>query len=302
MRKIVFILSALCLLTVSACQEKGKNEADSVQTTVKADSIQTEPAVSEWAFDTLSVKKKVHLNDDPTKNAMSVDLSFQYPISCPDKAILPTLQASFCKIFLNDANITISNPKKAFDKELSNFIAEAKGLAADWDGDGDDSDTRFSYFELSKWSFVSYQSKYLLSVSSTFGSYTGGAHGSYHLSITNIDTRDGKIITEADFFKNNYSEKLAKLIQSKVEARNASINEDDHISLLVEISEIKPNNNFCFEGKNLVFIYNQYEIAPYVQGPVPIEIPLKEIKSLVKDKYLPIIESIEQEQTKITTK
>jgi Protein of unknown function (DUF3298) len=42
------------------------------------------------------------------------------------------------------------------------------------------------------------------------------------------------------------------------------------------------NENFGLTDKALLFEYNVYEIAPYVMGPTTVEIPLAEIRDLLR--------------------
>jgi hypothetical protein len=43
------------------------------------------------------------------------------------------------------------------------------------------------------------------------------------------------------------------------------------------------NNNFLVDPEGLTFLYNAYEIAPYVMGPIELKIPHSSIQKLIKE-------------------
>lgn len=108
--------------------------------------------------------------------------------------------------------------------------------------------------------------------------YTGGAHGYGSTSFLNIDPKTGNNLSREDLFKNksdltNFAE--AKFREQQKIAENESINatgywfEDDKFYLPESVG---------FTKDSLIFIYNQYDIASYADGPIELKIAIKEAK------------------------
>ncbi|MES2799361.1 MAG: RsiV family protein [Bacteroidota bacterium] len=111
--------------------------------------------------------------------------------------------------------------------------------------------------------------------------YTGGAHGSVNSMHTLVSKSTGKELKLEDVFQN--VKKLELIAEDYFRAQNEMSQEDNFEEAGYWFEEgFKLNNNFYFSEKNLVFQYNQYEIAPYVMGMPSIEIPISKIKSLLK--------------------
>jgi len=114
--------------------------------------------------------------------------------------------------------------------------------------------------------------------------YTGGAHGNGAANTYIFDKKKGKELQLVDFFSNTteitaiaetYFRKLYEL------APEADLNE---AGFWFENGIFYLNNNFSIVGENIVFLYNSYEIAPYAGGQTILEIPIEEIKHLIKVK------------------
>lgn len=249
------------------------------------------PLAEAWNFDTLVFDKRIHIDNDTTKAGMKVGVSFVYPVSSPENIDLRKVQQTFSKIFTNKKNFS-GTIKEAFDTIVNNYVSNAIEYGKDWEEE-DNEFISFSNFEENTETSVDHVSRYVITVSSGGYSYLGGAHGMYGIGYDNIDLRDGDIIDENKLFNPEYESKLAELIQDVVTERNNSSNEDGHIMLLVEIPEIKSNDNFILSDEGIVYIYNQYEISPYVQGIVEITVPYDKVKPLIKNKYIEVIEDIQ---------
>lgn len=282
---------AILLATLSFSCKGEKKSVDKPESTIG----DTLPIVSDdetpWLFDSLSVDKKVHIDDDPSKKAMSILVSVLYPKAAPAGVDLPAVQKTIAHII--DPEHKPATIKSAFDNTVREYTDDAHSYGKEWEEEGNQF-INFSSYEQEVWTSVLFVSPDLITVSTAKSFFLGGAHGGHSLKQDNISTKDGHLIKEDQLFKSEYKPKLAKLIQNEVTRLNQSANEDDHLSLLVELDEIEPNGNFYFDTKGIIYIYNQYEITPYVQGIVEIHISLDKIKPLINDVYLPIINTIGQ--------
>lgn len=122
--------------------------------------------------------------------------------------------------------------------------------------------------------------------------YGGGAHGLTTEAGFTFRKSDGKQIA---LLKSTNSPKLAKLIKEGVR-RHFSDGPDKPLSdkELLEFlfaSEVSALNNLPLPGNSpylsdtgMVFLYTQYEIAPYSSGIITFEIPFKDIKPFMTDE------------------
>ncbi|MDH6308994.1 hypothetical protein M2451_001548 [Dysgonomonas sp. PFB1-18] len=277
--KSTFILFLATVFLATSCNSK-KTESSSGDT---------------WKFDSLTVDKRVHINNDVTKDGMLIKFNFVYPTSVPESLNLKEVQNIFACI-ITGKNDFQGTPQEAFDQALTKSTADAEELAKDM-GNEDLEYTHFSNFELMRSSEISMDAKDVITVAVSDYSYTGGAHGMHGTSYRNIDKRSGTLIKEDQLFKPGYADKLAILIQNEIERRNnaESKNEVEAIPLLEDVKDVKPNGNFYFTKDGVTYAYNIYEISPYSQGIVEITIPHEQITPLVNDQYLQVIDNLKQE-------
>ncbi len=284
-KTLISIFISLCAILFS-CRNESKSSYIP-KSTIRDTLPLLSDAKAAWKFDSLLVDKKVHINDDPKKKGMSISVYLSYPISSPSEVNLGAVQKTIAQLF--DTRHKPATIKAAFDNVVKDYTDDAHNYGKDWEDENNEF-IDFSNYEQHTSTSVDYVSPHIVTISTAQSSYLGGAHGSYHIKYYNIATQDGNLITEEQLFKTGYKPKLAQFIQAEVERRNESPNEDDHISLLVETNEIVPNANFYFDKNEIIYVFNQYEIAPYVQGVIEIGIPIKKIKLWVNDKYLPMLD------------
>ncbi len=106
--------------------------------------------------------------------------------------------------------------------------------------------------------------------------FTGGAHGYGTTSFMNIDPKTGEELTSKELFKNSerftaFAEKKFRA-QQKIEQNN-SINEN---GFWFENDKFYLPESVGFTQDSLIFVYNQYDIASYADGPIELKIALKE--------------------------
>lgn len=116
----------------------------------------------------------------------------------------------------------------------------------------------------------------IISYTMTKYSYTGGAHGMTSVTSLNFDTRTGSLLSEADFFKEGYRSVLSDLLSRHLPG---SLESPEDTSMLF-VREIEPNGNFRVSEEGVTYIYNQYEIAPYVMGAIQVTVPWNELEGI----------------------
>lgn len=100
----------------------------------------------------------------------------------------------------------------------------------------------------------------------------GAAHGGYNTTYVNYSILKGEILKLEDIFKPGYQSELLPLIRRGIEEQN--------LSLLVDLEEIDIPSDFRITTHTIEFIYSLYEIAPYSEGEIRVELPRYEIDDL----------------------
>ena len=118
----------------------------------------------------------------------------------------------------------------------------------------------------------------ILSYTVTKYTYTGGAHGMTSETTLNFDTDNGSLIGETELFQDGYEERLSTLLSLHLPE---ALQEPGDTAMLFT-RDIRPNGNFKVSEAGVTYIYNQYEIGPYVLGAVEVTVPWEELKDLLR--------------------
>ena len=113
--------------------------------------------------------------------------------------------------------------------------------------------------------------------------YTGGAHGYGTASFINFDPKTGNELTADELFKNKkdftvFAEK--KFRQQQKIGPDQSINDP---GFWFENNVFHLPNSVGFTQDSLIFVYNQYDIASYADGPIELKIALNEAEPFLKN-------------------
>ncbi|WP_310993310.1 DUF3298 and DUF4163 domain-containing protein [Aequorivita marina] len=106
--------------------------------------------------------------------------------------------------------------------------------------------------------------------------YTGGAHGYGTTSFLNIDPETGNELTQNQLFVNK--EELTNFAEKKFR-KQQHIGDEESINATgywFEDDKFYLPESTGFTKDSLIFIYNQYDIASYADGPIELKIALKE--------------------------
>lgn len=265
MKNIGFICFAI-LVVVTSCRNP------------KSDSLGQES--NKWKFDKLSTEKIIHIDNDSTKPGMKVSLEFNYPSAYENDTLLGYVQNVFLEAFGGKDYLNMK-PKDAFEKLEKVYIDQAIDYAKDAADDGPDF-TEY-YQTISTAIADTSNTKYYITARTQLHQYTGGAHGMHNITFYNADTRTGDLITEDKLFKPGSKETLTKVIKELLEAK-ANSGKDDAITLL-EPESIASNGNFYFTKTGVIYVYNTYEVAPYSDGLIEVEIAYERVKDIIAPNY-----------------
>ena len=114
--------------------------------------------------------------------------------------------------------------------------------------------------------------------------YTGGAHGNYSLQFLNFNPVTGDVVKLSDLFAADYEETLNKLaLRSFQDARNIPAGADLAAEGFSFADDRYYNpDNFAILKDQMLFYFNNYEIAPYSAGPTTIAIQLEELEGILR--------------------
>ena len=115
----------------------------------------------------------------------------------------------------------------------------------------------------------------IISVKTEHYTFTGGAHGNSTTNFLNFDPLTGALLTKNSLLKNKkeFTDLAEKLFREK-----NSIPSSENINstgFWFENDKFFLPNAIGITESSLLFIYNQYEIASYANGPITLEIPLE---------------------------
>lgn len=117
---------------------------------------------------------------------------------------------------------------------------------------------------------ISYNERDIISITSTYYQYTGGAHGTTLTETLNINTRTGEKIELKDFFKQGVDYK--KVITEEVKKQMTGDNKF-YPNAAAELKMVSDDQSFYIEEGNIIIYYQPYEIAPYAAGICEFKIP-----------------------------
>jgi len=136
---------------------------------------------------------------------------------------------------------------------------------------------------------VLYQSPRLLSLSISEYSDMGGAHGQGYIGYHVFDIIEERWLALEDLFEEDSMEGVTSMGEyyfrmSKGMMEGESLEE---AGFWFDDNQFYLSRNFAISGNDLLFYYNNYEIAPYSTGPTELSIPLLDLSIWLKEAYQP---------------
>lgn len=220
-------------------------------------------------------EKETFLLAEGSDAALEMDLKIEYPVSGLKKQALDNLTGALtANIFGEEyAGMDITEAVGAYKNDkASDYRTACLPLAKENEGIPTASLDWSDYVT----GAVAGCHKNILSYSITKYSFTGGAHGMTAETALNFDMKTGNLLTESDFFKEGYKDRLPGLLSSHL----AESLENPSDTSMLFTQEIGPNGNFAIGEKGVTYIYNQYEIGPYVMGAIRVTVPWEELEGL----------------------
>ena len=272
----------------SACGHRASTEAAADADSVSVDSVKVEATDSSELKSLIDVETVKFEKNDSTAE---VSVLVQWPTT-GEKVIVDSLRRHICDLLGDDF---IDGPKAI--QKYGQALFESQ--QADWHSVYDDMepDARMGAFSKTHSITMLTQTKQYVTYYYETYQYGGGAHG--YLTQVGFTFRksDGRQIP---LLKNTNSPKLAKIIKEGVrrhfsERPDKPLSDQELLDFLFaeEVSALNnlplPGNSPYLSDTGMVFLYTQYEIAPYSSGIITFEIPFKDILPFMTDEAKALI-------------
>ncbi len=275
MKYLGFFLSITFLTALSCCSGCKKNVAN---------------VDNDITFDSIQIKETYHMFNDTLKPSCNLQINFVFPANCQNKNILKSIQSIFVSKFFGD-NFSEKTPQEAIEEYKNQYVEGYKQFEQEFNKNSKESESAdeelgmsFSYYENSHNS-IFFNENNILSFSVYFENYTGGAHGSHRLYGYAIDLNTGNLISESDIFCESCYDEIATIIAQKIARQNnvSDVKELENLGYM-GLEGMSPNGNFLINKKGITYIFNEYEIAPYVMGRTEVLLPFDEINIYMNKK------------------
>lgn len=106
------------------------------------------------------------------------------------------------------------------------------------------------------------------------------AHGNRSAGYVNYSLEDNRILSLGDIMVPGYEARLTKLVRNALREKG--------VQLLGNLKNVPLSQEFAMTSTGLVFSYDPYEIAPYSEGIVEVELSQESVMPLLNDtgRYL----------------
>ncbi len=170
--------------------------------------------------------------------------------------------------------------------EFESDAEEAKKMAEE-DGGDDDSEFYSPQYSLDYSVMVSRADESMFSLALSEYSFMGGAHGGTYVHGVNFDTKTGELIdnTEFDDTADSVKEYILKDIDDSGKEAEDMLFPEYKDTIDSMFSDGMKNGAFWFDGRGMIYAFQQYDIAPYASGILMFDIPYKEMKGF-PEKYV----------------
>lgn len=268
----------------SACGHRASTEATADADSVSVDSIDSAKVEAPAEDDSYIEVETVKF--EKSDSMAEVSVLVQWPTT-GDKVILDSLKKHICDLLGDDF---IDGPKAI--KQYGQNLFESQ--QEDWHSVCDEmepGDRMGAFSKTHDITMLAQTKTYVTYFYETYH-YGGGAHG--YLTQVGFTFRksDGRQIP---LLKNTNSPKLSKIIKEGVrrhfsERPDKPLSDDELLEFLFtdEKSVLNhlplPGNAPYLSDTGMVFLYTQYEIAPYSSGIIKFEVPFKDIRPFMTDE------------------
>lgn len=185
-------------------------------------------------------------------------------------------------------SIALTNPAQVLHSPVDSFFSEYNNLKRNMRNSTAGEIPAIFNWESDLDMKIIWNAGSIVSVAFQSYQYTGGAHGLSNTLLNVFDLKENKTLTMNDIFKPGYEKELQQALEEDLREQydipaNAPLNGNHGILFDKHLALTK---NFYLTGKGIGFIYNPYEVAPYVAGQINLYIPFSKIANIIQPAYL----------------
>lgn len=237
-------------------------------------------------YDTVSVAKVYHLDNDPEKPSCSLTINYLFPVKYEDENILSKMQNELNFALMEDEKYEKLTPTEAVNKYVEDYIENYKQDASeqfpDWAASGDPED----YYSYTKTldTKILFDKAGLVSYLISSEDSRGGANSStsYRNIVINLET--GAAMYEKDIYIPDYKAFLNDLLIKKiVEQNNVQEAEDLLMYGYWGIEDLTSSNNFSIDDNGITYIFNPGEYSAPTLGEIKVFLSYSEIRLILKE-------------------
>lgn len=285
-KQIIGVLVFLLAISLCACG-KGESAVQPPSKNMEQNAVNKANEANEVNEGEIDVQieteaQKYLLEDGKT---LGLDYSAQKPV------VTITGNEGASKAINDDIEMIYQSFKEGGDKAagimgIDETLEEAQKYWTIMKEDG--SENEFAGYVLYREVWPAAQNDKVLSLVYEEYTYLGGAHGGSFRFATNYDSQTGNRILLEDLMVDPASFTqfcTNKMIEMSTGPRyeNGEIWFEDYKE---NIPALVSDGSWYFSDEGLVFIANEYALAPYAAGIIEFTIPYSELQGVVKDQYL----------------
>ena len=249
-------------------------------------------------FDNITLEESRHLFADESKPQADLKINYSFVKESSDEKMKDSINHLLQGLVFGE-NFTSQTPQQVVrlyaDSYFSSYLKDLEPMYSKESVEmGEEPNVTWYSYEHETETKVEYYNKHLLTYRFYMEEYTGGAHPVSFTYFQNIDLRTLKQIELNDLLIGEYDEELTELLISQLmKDIGASTQEELEELGYGTTAEIIPTENFKLTPGGISFLYNIYEIAPYVIGPVEIDLSFQQLEPILNTEYM-IVKELRQ--------
>lgn len=246
---------------------------------------QNNEAPNDVVYDTISVSKVYHIDNDTIKPSCSLDIQYTYPVKYDDAEILKLVQSELNFVLMEDEKYEKLSPVDAVNEYVEDYIAnykrEVEEQYPEWQKSGEAGD----YFSYQKTlaSEVMFNKAGVISYQIVSTDDKGGANSSrfYRNVVFNLETGDR--IQEKDIFLAGYKDVLNALIIRDIMEQNKVADVEDLVAYgYIGVEDLTSKDNFYVDDRGLTYIFNPGDYSIFTLD-IKVFLPYAAIKTVLKE-------------------
>lgn len=242
-------------------------------------------------FDNITLEESQHLFADESKPLAKLKMDFTFIKESSDERMKDSINHMLQGLVFGD-RFSSQHPEQAVrlyaDNYFSSYRKDLEPMYREESAEMGEKPNEVWYsYEHETETKVEYYDKHLLTYRFYMEEFTGGAHPVYFTYFQNIDLRTLKQIELNDLLIGEYDEELTDMLISQLmEDVGASTQDELEEFGYGTTADIIPTENFKLTPGGISFLYNIYEIAPYVLGPIEIDLSFKQLEPILNTEYM----------------